>query len=273
MIRLWEKEIPGFMSELNGEIPCMVPYLLKTANKNGAVIVVPGGGYEHRAPHEAEPVALWLNSIGLSAFVLHYRVAPYRHPYPMLDAQRAIRLVRYNAEKWNVDSEKIGILGFSAGGHLASTVGTHFDEGDENSEDPVDRMSSRPDAMILCYPVISFGDYRHDGSMINLIGPNPPEDLRISLSNEMHVSGNTPPTFLWHTADDAGVPVENSLMFASALSRHKVDYELHVFPSGAHGLGLAESHPVVSAWTGLCEKWLISIGFLKQPQDVDYVDY
>ena len=106
--------------------------------------------------------------------------------------------------------------------------------------------------------------------MINLIGPNPPEDLRISLSNEMHVSGNTPPTFLWHTADDAGVPVENSLMFASALSRHKVDYELHVFPSGAHGLGLAESHPVVSAWTGLCEKWLISIGFLKQPQDVDY---
>jgi len=269
MIRLWESKIPGFDAGAGGEIPSMVPYVLSTVGKHGAVIVIPGGGYGTRAPHEGEPVALWLNSIGLSAFVLNYRVAPYKHPYPMLDAQRAIRLVRYNAEKWNIDSEKIGVLGFSAGGHLASTVGTHFDDGDVNSEDPVEKVSSRPDAMILCYPVISFGEYGHHGSIINLLGENPPDDLRKSLSNEMHVSENTPPAFLWHTADDDVVPVENSLMFAAALSRKKVDFELHVFPRGVHGLGLAVSDPVVSLWTGLCEKWLIDKGFINPVSEDD----
>jgi len=269
MMRLWENEIPGFDAGANCEVPCMTPYVLSTVSKHGAVIVMPGGGYETRAYHEGEPVALWLNSIGLSAFVLNYRVAPYRHPYPMIDAQRAIRLVRYNAEKWNIDSEKIGVLGFSAGGHLASTVGTHFDDGDVNSEDPVERVSSRPDAMILCYPVISFGECRHHGSMINLIGENPPDDLRRSLSNEMHVSDNTPPAFLWHTADDDVVPVENSLIFAAALGRKNIDFELHVFPRGVHGLGLAESDPVVSIWTGLCEKWMIDKGFINPVQEDD----
>lgn len=262
MISLWEeKDIPGFDPELSEHIPAIIPYVIDTQKPTGAVIVFPGGGYSHRAYHEGEPVALWLNSIGISAFVLEYRVSPYRYPYPLLDAKRAIRYVRYHAKEWNIDPDRIGVLGFSAGGHLASTVGTHFDLGDANSDDPIERISCRPDAMILCYPVISFGEFRHDGSMRSLLGDNPSQDMITLLSNETQVTADTPPTFLWHTANDSGVPVENSLLFASALSKNKVPFELHVFPDGRHGLGLAQEHPQVKVWTKLCEKWLKSIGF------------
>jgi acetyl esterase/lipase len=159
-----------------------------------------------------------------------------------------------------VDPAAIGLLGFSAGGHLVATAGTHYDEG-QDTGDAVEKYSCRPDALILCYPVISFAEFRHQGSMVNLIGENPPEALRQSLSNELQVTADTPPTFLWHTADDAGVPVQNSLLFAQALSANDVEYELHVYRSGQHGLGLAPELPHIASWMDLCAEWLREIGF------------
>jgi len=235
--------------------------------RRGAVIICPGGGYEIHAPHEAEPVAEWLNRQGLTAFILRYRFAPHRHPAPLEDAARAVRYVRCHAARWKVDPQHIGILGFSAGGHLAATIGTHFDAGQATASDPVERMSSRPDALILCYPVISLLKFGHVGSMENLLGPNPPEELRRELSNDLRVTAATPPAFLWHTASDETVPVEQSLMFAEALGKSGVSFELHVFPSGQHGLGLSDAtslfKPVaaVAQWTKLCEVWLKGQGF------------
>ncbi len=260
-VMLWPDGAPGALGQSREDQPRLTPYLVASPRPAAAMVICPGGGYALRAPHEGEPVARWLNGLGVSAFVLDYRVAPYRHPYPLLDAQRAIRLVRHRAREWGVDPGRVGILGFSAGGHLASTVGTHYDAGDPDAPDPVDRQSCRPDLLVLCYPVISFGPHRHSGSMKNLIGDDPPAELRELLSNELHVTADTPPTFLWHTADDAGVPVANSLLFAEALSRHGVPFALHIFPSGRHGLGLATEHPEVSAWTSLCACWLARHGF------------
>lgn len=260
-ISLWSHAAPFAEGGSESEIPVLIPYVVDAGSPTAAVIVCPGGGYEMLAHHEGEPIALWLNRIGISAFVLKYRVAPYRHPAPITDAQRAIRYVRHHAGEWNIDPQRVGILGFSAGGHLASTAGTHFDAGDAAATDPVDRESCRPDLMILCYPVISFGENRHPGSMRNLIGEAPDEELRRLMSNELQVAADTPPAFLWHTADDKPVPVENSLLFAQALSGYRVPFELHVFPNGHHGLGLAEDDTSVGAWTGLCETWLRKRGF------------
>jgi acetyl esterase/lipase len=261
MIPLWQTDIPRYRADYPGDIPGIEPYLLPGSSPRPVVIVLPGGGYTHRAAHEGEPIARWLNEIGLSAFVLSYRIAPYRHPVPLLDAQRAIRTVRSRAGEFGVDPGRIGILGFSAGGHLASTAGTHFDAGDPNAADPVERVSSRPDAMILCYPVISFGEYRHDGSRTALLGENPPQDLVDLLSNEKQVSAQTPPTFLWHTANDGAVPVENSLLFAAALRRCGVPFDLHVFADGPHGVGLALDRPSLALWTPLCASWLKALGW------------
>lgn len=261
-INLWEDKAPGYNPDFSKEQPSITPYIIEDGKVHSAFIVFPGGGYCMRADHEGEPLALWLNSLGISAFVLNYRVAPYKYPYPIMDAQRAIRLVRHRAEEWNIDAEKIGILGFSAGGHLASSAGTHFDYGNKTSEDIMEKVSSRPDAMVLCYPVISFGEYRHDGSMVALLGENPDEKLRYSFSNENSVTEDTPPTFLWHTSDDDAVPVENSLMFASSLRKKKIPFELHVFPKGHHGLGMSEEISHVAQWVKLCENWLRSINFI-----------
>jgi acetyl esterase/lipase len=209
-------------------------------------------------------VALWLNGLGLSAFVLRYRTTPYHHPYPMLDGQRAIRLVRARAREFGLDPGRIGMLGFSAGGHLVSTVGTHFGPGNPEAQESVEQVSSRPDALVLCYPVITFGTHRHDGSRTNLLGSeNPPAALVKLLSNELQVTPQTPPAFLWHTANDEAVPVENSLLFAGALSRNQVPFELHVFADGRHGLNLAKKYPGPSLWTKACENWLEEIGFIK----------
>ncbi len=259
---LWPEGAPGAIA--GQEQPRIEHFVLPPdagAGRRAAVVVCPGGGYAHRAAHEGEPVARWLNGLGVTAFVLHYRVAPYRHPVPLLDAQRAIRYVRHHADEWAIDPNRVGILGFSAGGHLAATVATHFDAGSAQHEDPIERQSCRPNAVVLCYPVISFEEYRHAGSMRNLLGDDPPEALRRALSNHRQVTAETPPAFLWHTAEDAGVPVENSLLFAAALSRCKVPFELHVFPHGRHGLGLASGDPHAGAWTALCATWLRSIGF------------
>jgi acetyl esterase/lipase len=261
-IPLWAGETPGYDPDFGQPIPTLTPYILPEARGHGLVVVLPGGGYMVKAPHEGEPVAHWLNQVDVSAVVVEYRVSPYRHPIPLLDARRAIQLARSRADAWGIDPTHIGLLGFSAGGHLASTVGTHLDDTASPVGDPVSQCSSRPDALILCYPVISFGSFGHAGSKLNLLGEGAPNDLVAALCNETQVSGATPPTFLWHTANDDGVPVSNSLAFATALGEHGVPYELHVFPEGAHGLGLAQDHPQVSQWTGLCATWLRGLGFM-----------
>ena len=261
-IPLWESDVPGYETVSSPHLPVLVPYLLQDQKSHSCVIIFPGGGYQTKAPHEAGPVAQWLNRIGLSAFVLDYRVHPYHHPYPMLDGQRAVKLVRSKASTFNIKPDQIGILGFSAGGHLASTVATHLDNLEIHAYDSIDSDSSRPDALILCYPVITFLTHRHIGSMETLLGENPPNHVKNYLSNELHVNQDTPQTFLFHTANDASVPVENSLLFAQALSAHGIPFELHVFPYGNHGVGLAEADPSLGIWTDLCEKWFIKIGFL-----------
>lgn len=258
---LWPEGAPGAKGTGLEDRPRLTPYLVEGGTPRGVVIVCPGGGYGGRAAHEGKPIAEWLNGIGISAFVLDYRVAPYRHPVPLGDAKRTIRHVRHHAATFGIDPARIGILGFSAGGHLASSAAVHFDEGDAEAADPVERVSSRPNAAILCYPVITFGEYRHNGSRVNLLGEDAPQELVELMSSERQVTANTPPTFIWHTSDDAAVPVENALLMAAALSKHKVPFELHSYESGRHGLGLAEDQPETHTWTRLCELWLRKQGW------------
>jgi acetyl esterase/lipase len=260
-ILLWPGGAPGAKGETPEDKPRITPYLPAGDGPFACIVVCPGGGYGGRAPHEGAPIAKWLNSAGVAGFVLDYRVRPYRHPIPLGDAQRAIRLVRARAAEWKIDPKRVGILGFSAGGHLAASAATIFDAGKADAADPIDRQSCRPDAAILCYPVITFGEFRHNGSMMNLLGESFDDKLRQELCLETRVTRETPPTFLWHTSEDAGVPVENSLLFAAALHKNKVPFSLHIFPHGRHGLGLATDVPEVCAWTSLCVDWLKGIGF------------
>ncbi len=233
----------------------------------GAVIVCPGGGYQGLAAHEAEPVADWLNRAGFPAFVLRYRVAPHRHPAPLEDSARAVRLVRHGAAGFGCRPDRIAVLGFSAGGHLVTTLATRFDRGDPNAADPVERHSSRPDAVVAGYAVISMQSFAHEGCRRNLIGEPPAPGMIEALSNERHVTAETPPAFLWSTADDPSVPVGHSLLFAQALADRGVPFELHVFPHGPHGLGLADHTSTrgacaeVAQWTELCQRWLARLGF------------
>jgi acetyl esterase/lipase len=259
---LWPDGAPGALGKEAADIPTLTAYLPKEKPTGAAVIVCPGGGYTHLADHEGGPVAEALSSIGITAFVLKYRHGPrYHHPTPLLDAARAIRLVRARATEWHIDPRRIGILGFSAGGHLASTIGTHFDVGQPNSSDPIERVSSRPDLMILIYPVITMGEFGHGGSRKELLGTNPSADMVKLLSNEEQVTKQTPPTFLVHTANDTVVPVENSLRFADALRKMGVPFELHVYERGPHGFGLGGNDPVLSSWPGRCADWLRLQGF------------
>ena len=260
---LWPGGAPGAVGNEPGDIPTLTPYLpLKEKATAAAVIVCPGGAYGRLADHEGRPVAEWLNSIGITAFVLKYRLGPrYHHPAPLQDAARAIRTVRARAANWNVDPERVGILGFSAGGHLASTIGTHFDKGKADAPDPVERVSSRPNLMILVYPVITMKQQTHAGSKKNLLGPDPAPDLVNLLSNEEHVTKETPPAFLVHTTTDAGVPVENSLVFVMALRKAGVQFELHLYERGPHGFGLGKKDPILATWPGRCSDWLQVHGF------------
>jgi acetyl esterase/lipase len=214
--------------------------------------------------HEGKDIAKWLTDRGMAAFVLRYRVAPYRHPIPLQDAQRALRTVRSRAKEWGVDPGRIGIWGFSAGGHLASTAATHFDKGKPDAEDPIDRAGCRPDFAILCYPVITLEPpYAHMGSRKNLLGDNPDAKLVESLCNDKQVTPETPQTFLFHTNEDSGVPPENSILFYLALRKAKVPAELHVYEKGKHGVGLAPKDPVLSSWPDRLEAWLKGRGLLK----------
>jgi acetyl esterase/lipase len=248
------------------------PHKVAPASKGSAVIVCPGGGYGGLAEHEGRDYALWLNERGIAAFVLKYRLGShdYRHPSMLHDVSRAIRTVRSRAKEWSLNPAKIGVMGSSAGGHLSSTVLTKHDEGNPESPDPIERVSSRPDLGILCYAVISMGPIGHAGSRRNLLGESPSEDLIQQLSADLHVTATTPPCFLWHTQADTGVPAEHSLMFALALQRAGVRYDLHIFEKGGHGMGLGVKgyDPAITnvgslhPWTRDLEFWLREEDFI-----------
>jgi len=263
---LWPNGAPGAQGTADDDIPTLTAFVVPAARSTGtAVVVAPGGGYLHLAMEkEGTDVARWLNSLGVSAFVLKYRLGPkYRHPIELGDAQRAIRKVRARADEYHIKPDRVGIMGFSAGGHLASTAGTHYDAGNASAADPIDRMSSRPDFLVLCYPVISFGQYAHRGSERALLGDNPDPKLVELLSNELQVNAQTPPTFLFHTSDDGTVPVENSILFYSALKKAGVPAEMHIYEHGPHGVGLAPTDEALSSWPARLADWLRVRGLLR----------
>jgi acetyl esterase/lipase len=263
---LWPEGAPGAKGSEDDDKPGLWIYLPPKEKANGAAVVVcPGGGYGHLAyGHEGKEIADLLNSQGVAAFVLRYRLAPkYGQPSPMLDVQRALRTVRANATKWNVNPKRVGVMGFSAGGHLASTAATHFDAGKSDSKDPIDQMSCRPDFAILCYPVVTMGtEYTHKGSEKNLLGESPDPKLVEFYANHKQVTADTPPTFMFHTDEDRGVVPENSVMFYLALRKAKVPAELHIYGTGPHGIGLGKDLPLVASWSNLLIDWMRGRGLL-----------
>jgi len=268
VIPLWEGAAPGAQGNDDADRPTLTLYRANGRGAGTAVIVAPGGGYVNLAMnHEGRQVANWLNSLGVTAFVLKYRLGPkYHHPIELGDAQRAIRLVRSRAQEFGIQPDRVGMMGFSAGGHLTASAGTHFDAGNASAADPIDRVSSRPDFMILAYPVISFDPaIAHMGSMRALIGDPPDPKLVQLMSNELQVTAQTPPTFLFHTNADTGVVAENSVRFYLALRAAKVPAEMHIFQNGPHGVGLAMSDPALQAWPGLLAGWLRLRGLLTAP--------
>ncbi len=267
-VPLWPAGAPGALGTEAKDIPTLTAYLPDgVTGRRPAVVICPGGGYGGLAGHEGHDYALWLNQNGIAGFVLKYRLGSggYRHPAMLQDAARALRLVRARAEEWAVDSGKVGIMGSSAGGHLASTLLTHWDRGNSAAEDPVERESSRPDAGILCYAVITMGEHTHEGSKQNLLGPEPTPELVQLLSNELQVTAETPPCFVWHTYEDTAVKVENALDFAAALRRNDVAFDLHIYQQGRHGIGLNDRPPFTNAhpWANDCLFWLKVQGFVE----------
>lgn len=267
-VPLWVGGAPGKPATKPEDEPVVILSLPAADVATGtAVVVCPGGGYGHLAmDHEGEQIAAWLNSLGVTAIVLKYRISEsgHKHPVPMMDGQRAIRTVRARAEEWGIDPARIGALGFSAGGHLASTLATHFDSGNPDADDAIDRVSSRPDFLILCYPVITMTEkYMHQGSRNNLIGKSPDESLARNLSNELQVTRETPPTFIFQTDEDKSVPAENCVSFYLALRRAGVPAEMHIYQSGRHGLGLAKDTPGTNDWPNRCREWMQLRGLLK----------
>jgi acetyl esterase/lipase len=268
---LWPNGAPGAKGDKEGDKPALTVHLPPKETANGcAVVVCPGGGYGGLAiGYEGHDVAKWLNSFGVAGFVLRYRHhgVGYGHPAPLQDAQRAIRTVRARAVEWNVDPARIGILGFSAGGHLTSTAGTHFDKGRPDAEDSIERVSCRPDFLVLVYPVISLTKpFTHLGSKKNLLGPDPDPKLVESLSSELQVTPETPPAFLVHGNNDTGVPSENSVEFYLALRRAKVPAEMHIYEKGQHGFGLNKEPGPVSTWPDRCADWMRARGLLGKPK-------
>jgi acetyl esterase/lipase len=278
LIPLWEGDPPNYRE--TGEVtiwdtadivrirnvqkPDMAVFLPSKKNATGeAVVICPGGGYRILAyDWEGSDIARWLNSKGIAAFVLKYRLPGSRsnivpHKSPLMDAQRAMRMVRSSAEQWNVDPGRIGVMGFSAGGHLASTLSTHFDVGDPSSPDPVERVSCRPDFSVLVYPVISFNStFTHSGSRQALLGDDPPGELVEYYSNETQVTPETPPAILIHSGDDTSVPVENSIRYFEALRANRIPAELHIYPYGGHGFSLAIGKGHLSTWPDRVIEWI-----------------
>jgi acetyl esterase/lipase len=263
-VLLWPDGAPGAQGTADEDKPSLTLYpAIGPAKTATAVVVCPGGGYAHLAmDHEGVQIAAWLNNLGISAFVLKYRLGPkYHFPVELWDAQRAIRYVRSRAAEFGIRPDRIGIWGFSAGGHLASTAATHFTHSDSEA-DAIDRQSARPDFAILSYPVISMLEpYVHLGSRRNLLGDKPDPALVQLLSNELQVTAQTPPTFLFHTTEDQVVPVENSILFYSALRKAGVPVEMHIYQKGQHGVGLAAADPILRSWPDRLAAWLQLEGF------------
>jgi acetyl esterase/lipase len=258
---LWPHGAPGAKGDRPSDRPTLTAFSADPKTAVGtAVVICPGGGYSGlAADYEGSQIAQWFNSFGISGFVLQYRHrgGGYGHPAPLQDAQRAIRTVRAEAGRWHIAANRIGIMGFSAGGHLASTAGTHFDRGDPQSPDPIERVGCRPDFLILCYAVIALGEpYTNRGSQVNLLGKNPDPALVRSLSSEKQVTPQTPPTFLFHTDADKTVPPENAVQFYLALRRAGVPGELHIYATGPHGVGLAKTTPGTSSWPDRLKDWM-----------------
>ncbi|HMP41380.1 MAG TPA: alpha/beta hydrolase [Roseiflexaceae bacterium] len=266
-IPLWPGAAPGALGRHAHDRPSITPYL--PAQPTGAALLIcPGGGYRSLAAHEGHDYALWLTSLGITCFVLRYRLGSdgYRHPCMQQDVTRAMRLVRASAAHWQIDPARIGVIGSSAGGHLAATLLTHCDHGDLHAADPIERASSRPDLGILCYPVISLGSIAHQGSRQNLLGDAPSNAQIAALSLELHVASHTPPCFLWHTWADEKVGVAHSLLFATALQQHGVPFELHIYQHGHHGIGLGDVAPFTRPhpWLAALQAWLRIRHFLAE---------
>lgn len=258
-IRLWSGDAPLARGQRAEDIPTLTAFLPSPEKRTGAsMLILPGGGYSGLSPHEGSGYAEWFRGQGITAYVLKYRLGSkgYRHPAMLLDAARALRTVRAFAKRDGLDPVRIGVIGSSAGGHLASTLLTHSDAGRPDAEDPIERESSRPDLGILCYPVISFGQFAHAGSRTLLLGNNPAPELIGDLSSELRVTPDTPPCFLWHTVADDLVPVENSLLMASALRRAGVPFSLHIYETGGHGLGLGSAAKPAPPWAEELRYWL-----------------
>ncbi|MBC8135522.1 MAG: alpha/beta hydrolase [Fibrella sp.] len=269
-IPLWaDGTVPGALGTRPEDTPSLTPYLpdVTATAPRPAMVICPGGGYGGLADHEGRDYALFLNQQGIACFVLKYRLgsAGYRHPVMLQDAARAVRLVRARAAAWNIDPKRVGIMGSSAGGHLASTLLTHFNAGKADDPDPVERQSSRPALGVLCYAVISMqSDLTHAGSRNNLLGDAPAQGLVDNLSSERQVTPQTPPCFIWHTGEDTAVNVGNSLMFASALQASKVPFDLHIYQKGGHGIGLSDKSPFtnVHPWANDLIYWLKAQGWM-----------
>ncbi|MGV3505319.1 MAG: alpha/beta hydrolase [Adhaeribacter sp.] len=257
-INLWPDKSPNNHKHEKFGVPRLELYIPegRSTQKRAAIVVCPGGGYHNLAPHEGQPFAELFASKGLVAAVLTYHVFPHQFPLPYADACRAMRLMRQRAQELHIDASRVGLMGFSAGGHLASTVATQPDLYKDPQDDLAGRFSARPDRVILGYPVISFQEYAHKGSAMAFLGKNAPQDKLRQFSNDQQVTAQNPPAFLFHTADDAGVPVENSLRFASACVKNKVPVALHVYPHGRHGVGMALDNPALKSWTTLLTDWL-----------------
>ncbi len=266
-IPLWPDGAPGALGDKDEDKPTLTAFLPAPEKATGAAIVIcPGGGYGGLAPHEGAGYAEWLAEQGIAGIVLKYRLGSkgYRHPAMLNDAARAVRLTRAKAGEWKIDPKRVGIMGSSAGGHLASTLLTHFDAGKADAADAVERQSSRPDLGILCYAVISMGPNTHGGSKGNLLGKDPAPELVELLSNEKQVTKDTPPCFIWHTWEDNAVKVENSLEFAIALRKAGVPFDLHVYQKGGHGMGLGgRAGGALHPWAADCLYWLKVQGFAK----------
>jgi acetyl esterase/lipase len=263
-LELWPAGAPGALGKEAKDIPTISVYRSNEGDANGiGVVVCPGGGYGHLAmDHEGKQIAEWLNSFGTTAIVLNYRHRGkgYGYPAPLDDAQRALRTVRSKADEWGIDANKIGVLGFSAGGHLASTVTTLFDKEYGKAGDEIDKISSRPDFSVLCYPVISMTQsFTHKGSRKNLLGKNYDEALAKLMSTDLQVAPDTPPTFLMHSSEDDGVLPENSIAFYTGLRRAKVDAELHIYNKGRHGFGLAKGVGTAEQWPEACKRWMLEV--------------
>ncbi|HEV2645555.1 MAG TPA: alpha/beta hydrolase [Acidobacteriaceae bacterium] len=263
-VLLWAQGAPRALGEAEEDKPTLTAYIPAVNPTRTAVVIAPGGGYQHLAMgYEGADVAVWLNAHGVAAFVLKYRLGmKYHSPVELEDAQRAIRMVRAGAEKYGVAKDRIGMWGFSAGGHLAATAGTQFDAGDAGAADVVERESSRPDFLVLAYPVISMQDgVTHMGSQKFLLGEGATQAAKDAMSAEMHVTKETPPTFLFATTDDNAVPVMNSVMFYAALVKAGVPVEMHLFQHGRHGVGLAVGNAELSGWPELLMKWMRERGY------------